>query len=124
MLLIDTNVFVDFLRNYPPAVDFFDGIALRDDILFSAVTEAELLAGKANDDTEKREKLLHLLYRWTKAPVANPLAREAGDISRQYGLEVPDAMIAATALSHDAELMTRNVKDFRRIPQIRVRAPY
>ncbi len=122
MIVIDTNIFVDHLRNYPPAVDFFDKIDSV--VLFSAITEAELLAGHANNDKVKREKLLHFLNRWTKISVDNPLVVAAGDISRKYGLEVPDAIIAATALSNNAELITRNVKDFRSVSDLKVRRPY
>jgi toxin FitB len=34
-----------------------------------------------------------------------------------------DALIAGTALAHELELLTRNVDDFRWIPELRVRDP-
>ena len=46
MMLIDTNVFVDHLRGYAPAVAFFESLTSKDNVLFSAITEAELVAGQ------------------------------------------------------------------------------
>ena len=114
MMLIDTNVFIDHLRNYPPAVAYFSSIAERDDVLYSAITEVELLTGTANNDPSKRETLVHFLHRWTKVSLDNPLAIVAGDIARA-GVDVPDAIIAASALANGAQLVTRNVKHFRKV---------
>jgi predicted nucleic acid-binding protein len=38
--------------------------------------------------------------------------------SLSHKLSIPDALIAATALVHDSELFTLNVKDFRFIPSL------
>jgi len=46
MMLIDTNIFVDHLRGYTPAVKFFESLKGKENILFSAITEAELIAGE------------------------------------------------------------------------------
>lgn len=124
MMLLDTNVFIDHLRGYGPAVRFFETLQHSDNVLFSAITETELVAGQACQDPDKKEKLMHFLYRWNKIPVSNPIAVLAGDITRQFGLLVPDAIIAATALFNKAELITKNTKDFHRVPGLKVRAPY
>jgi hypothetical protein len=124
MMVLDTDIFIDHLRAHAPATRFLRTVAARDDVLFSAVTETELLAGQESADAQKREGALHLLKRWTKISLGNPIAAFAGDIRRDYGLSIPDAIIAATALAHNAELITRNVRDFKRIPDLRARAPY
>lgn len=124
MRLIDTNVFVDHLRGHPPAVAFFRGLHAAGDVAFSSLCEAELVAGRANADSKVRSALLRFLRQWTKIEVSNPIALRAGDIVRDHGLAVPDAIIAATALRHEAELVTRNAKDFRRVKGLRVQVPY
>jgi len=124
MRLFDTDVFVDHLRGHPPAVDLFERLRDATDIGFSALTEAELLAGRANDEAGRRTRLLRFLQRWTKVEVGNPIAALAGDLVRRHGLTIPDAIVAATALHHGAELYTRNVRDFRRVPGLKVRRPY
>lgn len=123
MILIDTNIFVDHLRNYAPAVRFFESIA-NEDVIFSAITETELLTGNANNDNEKREKLLHFLHQWGKKAVDNQVAMLAGDIGRKHGLAVPDAVIASTAILNNADMVTKNLKDFKRVSGLRMKTPY
>mgnify|MGYP001559789222 FL=1 len=124
MMLIDTNIFVDHLRNYASAVRFIESIAGSENVIFSAITEAELLAGKANEDNHKREKLLHFLHQWSKKIIDNQVSVLAGDLSRRHGLAIPDAIIAATALLNNTELVTKNTKDFRKVPSLKLHVPY
>jgi len=50
------------------------------------------------------------------------------DLVRQYrlshGLLLADAMIAATALTHNETLYTKNRRHFRMIPGLRIIRPY
>ncbi|MEA2055024.1 MAG: PIN domain-containing protein [Candidatus Thermoplasmatota archaeon] len=44
--------------------------------------------------------------------LTNEIANLSIDIRRKYIIKLPDAVIAATALSNDLILVTRNEKDF------------
>jgi hypothetical protein len=123
-MLIDSDIFIDHLRKHEPATRFLESLKGRSDVCFSAVTETELFAGTENEDPQRHEQLRHLLLRWTKLSLGNPVAAFAGDIRREHGLAFADAIIAATARAHNAELITRNTKDYRRVPELRIRAPY
>ena len=122
-IVLDTNIFIDFLRDYQPAKDLFARLQHKN-ILFSAITEVELLAGTANNKPDCRLQLLRLLARFTKVPLDNPLCRRAGDIRRAYGLDVPDAVIAATAQAQNALLLTANTRDYKSVPQLLMEKPY
>ncbi len=124
MLLLDTNIFIDYFREYKPSIDFFNNIKDKM-IIFSAITEAELIAGKACNDKSKREVVIGFLNKWKKIEVNNPIAVLAGDICRNNdNIETADAIIAATAIINKAELLTKNVKHFDKIEGLRVRSPY
>jgi len=43
--------------------------------------------------------------------------------SLSHKLSLPDALIAATAISHDLELYTLNIKDFRFITGLNLHRP-
>lgn len=43
--------------------------------------------------------------------------------SLSHKLSLPDALIAATALSHDVKLYTLNIKDFRFISGLQLHCP-
>ncbi len=123
MILLDTTVFVDLFRNFKPAVDFFGRIK-HDEVLFSAMTETELVAGKHCNDPDYKEKTLHFLNEFRKVIVENKVATLAGDLKRGYGLAVPDAIIAASALITDSALITSNTQDFDKIKELKVQKPY
>ncbi|MEM3126834.1 MAG: type II toxin-antitoxin system VapC family toxin [Candidatus Woesearchaeota archaeon] len=122
MMLIDSDIFIDFFRGVNEAVLLINKYA--DDIIFSSITEAELLAGKTCNDPEERERLFHVLAQFEKIPVDNPLVQTAGDMRRKYGLALPDAIIAASAVITDSTLITRNIKNFEIIKELKVKKPY
>jgi predicted nucleic acid-binding protein len=112
-LLLDTDVFVDLLRG-----------ARRLDISghrvsYSVITRAELFAGRGSDE----QRVGRVLSPFREIGIDRAIAERAGRLRRAGGIEMPDALIAATALEHGLELATRNVRDFANIPALRVRDP-
>ena len=122
MIVLDTDIFIDFLRGVDTAINFFK--ENNDKIAFSAITESELLSGEVCNNKNERSNLIHFLAQFDKIEVDNPLAQIAGDVRREFGLEVPDAIIAASAMIIDAQLVTRNTKHFENIKGLEVRKPY
>lgn len=121
MILVDTDIFIDFLRGVPAAGLFFK--ENYGAIAFSAITEVELLSGKKCDLAPVRDDVVHLLAQFQKIPLGNPIAQSAGDL-RRAGCSLGDAVIAASAISIDAVLVTRNLKDFKAIAGLSVKKPY
>jgi predicted nucleic acid-binding protein len=79
--LIDTGVFVDYLRGYAPAIDWLDG--LEEPGLVSVVTYAELLAGAGSSKIE--QKIEGLLQSRRAIRIDTAIARRAGALIRLYG---------------------------------------
>ena len=51
--------------------------------------------------------------------------RRVADIAarfRRLGMRMPDALIAATGMVHQLTLLSRDVRDFRRVTGLRVRS--
>jgi len=44
-------------------------------------------------------------------------------LRRTFGMGAADALVAATALEHRLQLTTRNVRNFKKIPGLRLRDP-
>ncbi|MEW6060162.1 MAG: type II toxin-antitoxin system VapC family toxin [Actinomycetota bacterium] len=112
-VLVDTDVFVDHLRGH---ARFDPG---PDRVLYSVVTRAELFAGAGANEAVIRK----LLEPFAEVPVEREIAEAAGTLRRAVGVSLPDALIGASALSRGATLLTRNRRDFDRIPGLKVRAP-
>jgi len=112
-LLIDSDVFIDMLRG-AHRVDV-TGHAVS----YSVITRAELFAGR---DTEER-RIRMVLAPFREMPVDRTIAERGGVLRRTFGMAAADALIAATALEYGLQLTTRNVRDFAKIPGLRLRDP-
>jgi predicted nucleic acid-binding protein len=120
-LLLDTCVLVDYLRNYAPAVEFIS--QLDDPPSISAMTVAELYVGVRNRREQARVE--SLIARLRVVATSADVARQGGTFRRDYrshGLDLIDALIAATARVHGARLVTRNAPHFPMLDDLLV--PY
>lgn len=121
-MIVDTDIFVDFFQGVEEALLFLN--ENKASIVFSAITEAELLSGKQCTDLKQKEMVIRVLTQFEKIPVDNPLVQIAADFRRKYTLKLPDALIAATAFTLGYPLVTRNSDDFKKIKEITVKEPY
>jgi predicted nucleic acid-binding protein len=111
-ILPDTDVMVDFLRGRPEAVSFLKSHADR--ILLSPIVIAELYAGVKG--VAELAVLNNFIQAFPAAPVTAEIAMAAGlykrDYGKSHGVGLGDAILAATAKSHGAELKTLNIKHY------------
>ena len=116
MYTLDTNAILYYLKDDVGAVSVLrDVFAENVPIYVSAVTELELFA--YSDLTAEEELLIEeLLATISVIPVDSRIARLAALVRRSYRLKVPDSVIAATAMFTGSKLLTRNTRDFRKIP--------
>jgi predicted nucleic acid-binding protein len=105
--------------------------ALGNEMLaISAATYGELLDGalKAQDPSRQHEEIEVFLDAFKfLAPDRAIMRRFAAirSVLRSHGRLIPDfdIVIAAAAIEHDLELITRNRKHFQRIPDLRFISP-
>jgi hypothetical protein len=120
--LLDTDIVIDYLRKRPQAVSFIRSRTPRPFI--SAVTAAELYSGVR--DGKERVELEGLAVAFRLITVTRAIAVRAGLFRRQYfkshGVQLADALIAATAEELGAELFTLNLKHYPMLKN--VMAPY
>lgn len=121
-LLLDTCILIDHLREHPPAVEYLHH--LSSEPLLSAVTIAEIFVGVRNPSESERVEAL--LDRFGVLGIDGEIARRAGGLRRQFarshGTGLLDALIAATAQAHRAQLVTRNTRHFPMLDDLLV--PY
>lgn len=125
-ILIDTDIFIDFLRGHKSAYDFFKKMIISDKVIVfsSIITEIELLSGKGCESLSKQNKIEDLLLLTNQVNIDHPIIIKATDFKRKYNLTIPDAIISATTYRTKSLLVTRNVKDFKRIKEIKLYKPY
>ena len=113
-VLLDTNIVIAHVQN---------GVALPDwgtHFALSVISEAEILRypGATEHDIQKIEDWLSTV---AIIPVDSAIARRAASLGRTRKTKLPDLLIAATAIEMDLPLMTKNKKDFTRIPGLTIR---
>jgi len=122
--LIDTTIWVGILRGRPEARRFLRrGVRQARRPLYSVITKAEIYAGLRPGQEMRTAKLLRRLR---CVPVTEDIAEKAGEYMRLYahtGMELADALIAATAWAKNARLITLNARHFP-MTDIQVEVPY
>jgi predicted nucleic acid-binding protein len=109
-VLLDTDVLIDHLNGSRPISPKFDGSG------YSSISRAELYSWSKADESVIDE----LLDQFEELPVDRAVAEEAGRIRRIKKVRMPDALIAATAITWKAPLFTRNRRDFQKIKRLRL----
>ncbi len=112
-LLVDTDVLVDHLRGHSPFR------SRRNRVFYSVVTRCELFAGQEADEDVVRR----LLGAFRELGFDRTIAESAGRIRRSTRISLPEAVIAASAIEFGMPVVTRNRRDYARVPGLRIRAP-
>jgi predicted nucleic acid-binding protein len=121
-VLLDTCVLIDYLRDRAAAVEFMRRLEARPAV--SVISAAELYAGSR--PPAEHQRIDALLAQLLVKEIDLEIARLGGTFCQQYrrshGVEIPDALIAATAQVHGARLVTRNARHFPMLDDLLV--PY
>ncbi len=121
MYTLDTNAIIYYLKNDSAVVFAIRKImAGSPTIYISAITEIELFS--FSDLTELESEEIELVLRTLAIiPLDSRIARTAGFLRSNYRLKIADSAIAATALFTGTTLVTRNVQDFKKVQELKVR---
>ena len=115
MITLDTNVIIYYLKGEQSVFPIVDEIFLNEGGAYIAsVTELELFS-LSSLETEELTKIENFLKLPFVLPLDSHIARIAGTIRRLYRVKLADSIIAATALYTKTPLLTRNVRDFKKI---------
>jgi len=122
--LIDTNILIYYLAGAlsPEEKPIVDKI-LRESFNISVITRIELL-GWNGHTPEGLVKARQLLDCARCIPLTDTLAEKTIELRTSSSISLPDAVIAASALSLDATLVTRNEEDFTQVTELRIFNPF
>ncbi len=125
MILIDTDVMVDVMRRYTPAVTWLDSLG-TEAIGIPGLVAMELLQGCRDQEEQRRvERVLrpYTLY-W---PGQVDCARAFDDFATyhlSHALGILDALIAETAVGLGVVLATFNAKHYSVVSALQTIQPY
>lgn len=122
MLILDTNPLIYYFQGEKEIIkklDSWRGTGQRFGI--SIITKIELLS-YPKITLEEIEKINNLLKEFRIFNVDETVASKAAEIRRKYKILLADAIIAATTFFTKSTLITRNIKHFRKIKEIKVKS--
>jgi predicted nucleic acid-binding protein len=131
--LLDTNVISETIRKSPDAhvTNWFHAIA-SNQLYVSVLTLGEIRRGIEKSKDEGRKEFLTAwfendLMNW----FCNRIVSISADVSDKWGyitangtFPAIDSLIAATALTHNMKLVTRNVADFKSFGGLEIVNPW
>ncbi len=121
-MLVDTDVFIWHLRGYPTATQRLDQL---ESLQLSAVTYLELLQGMRNRDEMRALQKSLSKRNAEQLPLTPAITERAVELMETFtlshGMQLGDALIAATALEHQLTVLTGNVKHFQAIEPLTVK---
>ena len=121
MVLCDTNILIHVFNGKLDTIDRLTELGL-DQVVLSVITVMELYQGMGNK-TEMAKMKRKLKY-YDVIEIDTRISNLATTLIEKYklshGLQIPDAIIGATAVIHQIPFFTYNIKDFDFIPSIQL----
>jgi predicted nucleic acid-binding protein len=125
MLLLDTDVMVDIMRGYDPALQWLDTVP-DEPIVLPGFVAMELVQGCDNHD--ERDLLLREIEQfqiaWPSPETSQAALEVFADVHFSHGTGLLDALIGQLAVALDTPLVTFNDAHYEPIPGLEVRQPY
>lgn len=120
MIIVDTDILIDVSRGNSNAIAYLEYLESSDEVAISAITEMELLIGCQNKrELSATEKFVN---RFSILPLDERISQTVVDLLKEYhlshGLLIADGIVAATAISNQLPLVSKNQKDYRFIENL------
>ena len=120
MILLDTNILIEIFKGNEKIAIKLD--EMNEKFAISSITQMELYYGAFN------KKEIQLLDRFLASfyifQLNNKISIKAVELiktySKSHNLNIPDALIASTAIINQIPLITLNLKDFRYIDNLKL----
>jgi len=121
LYLVDTCVFIRAIRGDIKSLNIIN--ELREKIVVSVITEMELYAGAKTRERKKEIEKQFDIY--LRCDIDRSISRKALQLIKKHTSQkrqpqIPDMLIAATALANDFTLVTHNENDFDFIEQLKL----
>jgi predicted nucleic acid-binding protein len=123
-MLLDTDVMVDFLRGYPPAVAWLTSFSMP--VAIPGLVAMELLQGCRNLAEQQRveRELARFTLHWPTAADCQRAYSDFGALRLSTNLGLLDSLIGHTAVGVNEPLATFNVRHYAQISGLQLVQPY
>ena len=128
MTLLDTTILIDIVKNDLKAIEKYkDIINTNQDIWIAAPSITEIILGLSSIHVKKDEeaKVIDTINKCHTLDITKEVAMKAGYIEKYLkengnSIGIIDALISATALINNKKIITKNIKHFEKVSELRV----
>ncbi len=121
LILCDSNIIIDIINGDKVTQQRLVKFEPTQ-VFISVITEMEVLVGAVNKVMLNQFKKNLKRYNIIQLDIESSLKASIliKDYHLSHGMDIPDSLIAATALTHGLSLFTKNIKDFKFIPNLKL----
>ena len=125
MILVDSDIIIDFLRKYPPAIEWLTSLG-DEELALPGYVVMELVQGYTNKgDLRKLETFIEdVEVIWPSPETCDDALAIFTQFNLSHHLGVLDALIGQTAVAIDLPIHTFNRKHYAAIPDLVTVQPY
>ncbi|MCS7040950.1 MAG: type II toxin-antitoxin system VapC family toxin [Caldilineales bacterium] len=126
MILLDSDVMIDLLREHPPAVAWFNGLDEEEEIALPGFVVMELIQGCRNKAEQERLQRVVTPYGvvWPTPRDCDRALERFLKYHLSHGAGLLDVLIAQTALALGIPLYTFNQKHYSFLSDLQTVPPY
>ncbi|MDQ7091496.1 MAG: type II toxin-antitoxin system VapC family toxin [Methylococcales bacterium] len=122
--LLDTNICIAFFKNHPTVIEKIRTIGIENLLLCSPV-KAELWYGACKSERTTANKIIlqEFFTQFSSLAFNDEVIEQYGEIRAFLAksgniIGANDLLIAAIATTHQTTLVTHNVREFKRVPNL------
>ncbi len=125
MIILDSDIGIDFLRQYPPAVNWLSVLG-DEEIALPGYVVMELMQGCTNkvELRELKKFIADFEVIWPSSEICNEALEVFSQYNLSHNLGLLDALIGQTAVALGLPLHTFNRKHYTTIPNLVTVQPY
>ena len=117
MRAVDTSAWIEWIIDSSIGGRIRDEVPELRDLIVPAIVQLELAKWLAREAPQRKVDVIEVTSRCLVVLLDTPLSLHAAEVSNRYRLATADAIIYATALEHDADLLTCDAH-FKDLPQV------
>lgn len=118
--LIDSDVLIDYLRGSSTTRDFLFELKKEGILMISVINVVEIYSGRDIKNKKKKKLIDNFIDEFKIITLEKGLSENAGKIRMEYQTPFADAIIAASAIETKSFLVTRNIKHFSKIKNLKI----
>lgn len=121
-LVADTSILIDKLRGGKKWDEFLGVLDSSVKLYLPSIVIFELFSGLSSRKARISSKISSFRKFFREVDLTPEIAKRAGEMNRDVfgNLDLPDYIIAATAIEVGAQVVTLNKKHFQRIPGVSI----